>query len=267
VSAQLQDQIAIITGAGRGFGRAIAIRLAQEGAAVAVTARTRAELDTVVAEIQSFGGRALAVEADVTNHEDVLRVVGQTRAQWGDASLFVNNAGVPGPFGPLWEIDPATWWKSQAVHIHAPVLFLREILPSMMRRKSGRVIMVSAIASRAVAPYLSAYCLGKSAQTRLIEQLAAETRGHGVCAFAIDPGFAMTRLAEETMESPDAQHWLPGMVNRLRAKRDDPDAELDMRRCAQRCVELASGRYDALSGKYMELTHDLEEMLRAHPEA
>ncbi len=191
------------------------------------------------------------------------RVVADTRAKLGEVSLFINNAGTPGPFGPMWELDPEAWWKSQGLHIRAPLLFLREVLPSMIERRSGRVIIVSAVASRKVAPYLSAYCVGKIAQTRIVEELAAETQGRGISAFAIDPGFVFTGIAAETMNSPDAQQWLPQMVARLRAKKDEKGADTDLFRCAQRCVDLASGRYDALSGKYTELTDDLDAMLRA----
>ncbi len=253
----------MVTGAGRGFGKAIAKRLAAEGAAVAVTSRTKSQLDAVVAEIEAIGGKALPVAADVTERADVARVVAETRAKLGEIALFINNAGVPGPFGPIWEIDPEVWWKSQGVHIRAPLLFLREVLPSMIERGAGRVIIVSAIASRMVAPYLSAYCVGKIAQTRIVEELAAETKGRGVSAFAIDPGFVFTGIAEETMNSPEAQRWLPQMVGRLRAKKEEKGADTDLYRCAQRCVDLASGRYDALSGKYTELTDDLDALLRA----
>ena len=259
----LQGQVAIVTGAGRGFGKAIAKRLAAEGAVVTVTSRTQSQLDAVVAEIEAAGGRAHAIAADVTDRADVARVVADTRAKLGEVSLFINNAGTPGPFGPIWELDPEAWWQSQGVHIRAPLLFLREVLPSMIERRSGRVIIVSAIASRMVAPYLSAYCVGKIAQTRIVEELAAETRGRGISAFAIDPGFVFTGIAAETMNSPDAQKWLPQMVARLRAKKDEKGADTDLFRCAQRCVDLASGRYDALSGKYTELTDDLDAMLRA----
>ena len=263
MSNKLQGQVALVTGAGRGFGKAIAKRLAAEGAAVAVTSRTKSQLDAVVAEIEAIGGKALPVAADVTERADVARVVAETRAKLGEIALFINNAGVPGPFGPIWEIDPEVWWKSQGVHIRAPLLFLREVLPSMIERGAGRVIIVSAIASRMVAPYLSAYCVGKIAQTRIVEELAAETKGRGVSAFAIDPGFVFTGIAEETMNSPEAQRWLPQMVGRLRAKKEEKGADTDLYRCAQRCVDLASGRYDALSGKYTELTDDLDALLRA----
>jgi NAD(P)-dependent dehydrogenase (short-subunit alcohol dehydrogenase family) len=263
MARELHGQIALVTGAGRGFGKAIAKRLAAEGAAVALTARTQSQLDGVVAEIEASGGKALAIAADVTDRASVTRVVSETQSKLGIVSLFINNAGVPGPFGPMWEIDPEVWWKSQGVHIRAPLLFLREVLPAMIQRRRGRVIIVSAIASRMVAPYLSAYCVGKIAQTRIVEELAAETQGHGVSAFAIDPGFVFTGIAEETMNSPDAQRWLPQMVGRLRARKEEKGADTDLYRCAQRCVDLASGRYDGLSGKYMELTDDLDTMLRA----
>lgn len=260
--AELAGQVAIVTGSGRGFGKAIAQRFAAEGAAVTVTARSKGELDAVASAIESAGGKALAVQGDVRSREDVARVVRETEARFGPVSLLVNNAGTPGPFGPIWEADAESWWRAQEIHIKAPVLYLQEVLGGMTKRKAGRVIIVSAIASRLVAPYLSAYCVGKIAQTRIVEEVAVETKALGVSIFAIDPGFVFTGIAEETMNSPDAQRWLPQMVERLKQRQKEPDADLDLGRCAQRCVDLASGRYDALSGRYMELPDDLDEMVR-----
>lgn len=265
MAGELKGQVAIITGAGRGFGRAIATRLAAEGAAVTVTARTGAQLAQVVAQIEASGGRAHAVAGDVTSRADVARVARETRERLGPITLVVNNAGVPDPFGPLWAIDPDRWWEAQAVHIRAPVLFLREVLPSMVEARAGRFILVSALATRVVAKNLSAYCVGKAAQVRLARQAAHEAREHNVSIFAIDPGFVFTELAAQTMNSPDAQRWLPGMVERLRARKDSPDDSRDLARCAQRCVDLASGRYDALSGNYFELDDDLPGWLAGHP--
>jgi NAD(P)-dependent dehydrogenase (short-subunit alcohol dehydrogenase family) len=262
MTRQLEDQIAIVTGAGRGFGRSIARRLAAEGAAVALVARTAPQLEAVAGEIAAAGGRALAIAADVTEGADVARVLRETEGHFGPVTLLVNNAGVPGPFGPIWTVDPAAWWAAQRLHILAPLLFLQAVLPGMTTRRAGRVIIVSAIASRLVAPYLSAYCVGKIAQTRITEEAAAETRALGVSVFAIDPGFVFTGMAEATMNSPDAQRWLPGMVERLRQKQGAPDRDADLARCAGRCVELASGRYDALSGRYFELGDDLDAALR-----
>jgi NAD(P)-dependent dehydrogenase (short-subunit alcohol dehydrogenase family) len=260
MAGQLAGEIAVVTGAGRGFGRAIALEFARQGAAVTVTSRTRTELDAVAAEIRAAGGSGLAVPGDVTRPGDVERVIAQTERAHGPVSLLVSNAGVPGPFGPLWTIDPELWWASQEVHIRAPMLYLRRVMPAMIERRAGRIIIVSALASRMVAPYLSAYCVGKIAQTRIAAEAAAEAKELGVSLFAIDPGFVFTGIAEETMNSPDAQRWLPGMVSRIRARKDSPDRDADLARCTRRCLDLASGRYDVLSGRYMELDDDIEAM-------
>ncbi|HUN26671.1 MAG TPA: SDR family oxidoreductase [Steroidobacteraceae bacterium] len=262
MTGQFAGEVAVVTGAGRGFGKAIALRFAREGAAVTFTSRTRAELDRAVAEAEGAGARALAVPGDVTELRDVDRVVAATEARFGPVTLLVSNAGVPGPFGPLWLVDPEAWWAAQQVHIRAPFLYIRRVVPGMIERRAGRIIIVSALASRLVAPYLSAYCTGKIAQTRITAELAAETKGLGVSIFAIDPGFVYTGIAEETMNSPDAQRWLPGMVARIRERRDSPHRETDLARCTQRCLDLASGRYDALTGRYMELDDDIEAMRR-----
>ncbi len=261
----LTGQTAIVTGGGRGFGRAIAERLAAEGAAVCVTARSKDQLDDVVRGITAKGGRALAIAGDATNRADVARVVRETESAFGPTTLLVSNAGTPGPFGPIWLTDPDQWWASQGLHIRAPLLFLHAVLPGMVARKQGRVIAISAFAMRWPTAHLSAYCTGKIAQVRLIEEGALETKDHGIALFAMDPGFVFTGIAEETMNSPEAKRWLPGMVARLREKQNEPDDKADLARCAQRCVDLASGKYDALSGKYFELQDDLDTMLAGAP--
>jgi NAD(P)-dependent dehydrogenase (short-subunit alcohol dehydrogenase family) len=258
----LKGKVAIVTGAGRGFGRAIAMRYAGEGAAVAVTSRSPAELQFVVEDIGRIGGRAIAVAGDVTDPADVDRVVTTTERELGPVSVLVSNAGVPGPFGPIWSVDPQQWVAAQYVHIRAPFYYMQRVMPGMIERRSGTVIVVSAIASRIVAPYLSAYCLGKIAQTRLAALAGAEAREFGVNVYAIDPGFVFTGMAEETANHPDAQRWLPGMVERLRSVRESPHRNADLMRCAQRCLDLASGRYSELSGRYLELSDDLDVALR-----
>src|ERR1700733_5075026 len=258
----LKGRVAIVTGAGRGFGRAIALRFAGEGAAVGLTSRSLAELQSAVEDIGRIGGRAIAIEGDVTNPSDVDRVVSTTEQELGPVSLLVSNAGVPGPFGPIWSVDPDQWVAAQYVHIRAPFYYMQRVMPGMIARRAGTVIVVSAIASRIVAPYLSAYCVGKIAQTRLAALAGAEAREFGVNVYAIDPGFVFTGMAEETANHPDAQRWLPGMVERLRSVRESPHRNADLMRCAQRCLDLASGRYSELSGRYLELSDDLDVALR-----
>ena len=257
----LAGETAIVTGAGRGFGRAIAERLASEGAAVGVIARNAAQLEETVAAIREKGGRATAVVADVTEPADVDRAVSQIEADLGLPTIFINNAGVPGPFGPIHELDMDEWWAAQHVHIRAPMLFLRRLLPGMVARDKGRIVVVSAIAARKVAPYLSAYCTGKIAQNRIVEEAAAELADTRVKIFAIDPGFVFTALARETMNAPEAQKWLPTMVGRLKEVSDGSETDAGLARCAQRCPDLVSGRYDDLSGRYLEIPDDLDGLL------
>jgi len=262
MAKELEGQTALVTGGGRGFGKAIALKLAAEGVAVTVTARTQAELDQTVSEIEVAGGRGFGVGGDVTRPEDVARIVYEATERYSSITLLVNNAGIPGPFAPTWVADPSEWWYAQEVHIRAPFMFIREVLPSMVERRIGRIIVVSAIGSYRVDHSMSAYCLGKTAQNRLVQLTAAEVREFGITAFAIDPGFVITELAEITMRDPGAQRWRPEMIRILKERKADPESDLDLLRCAQRCVDLASGRYDALSGRYLELDVDLEVLLR-----
>jgi NAD(P)-dependent dehydrogenase (short-subunit alcohol dehydrogenase family) len=257
----LKGQSGIVTGAGRGFGKAIAKRFAAEGVAVTLTARTQPELDQTVEEIKASGGKALGICGDVTKPEDVEGIVNKANEHFGPVSLLVSNAGIPGPFAPVFAADPAEWWFAQEVHIRAPFMFMRAVLPSMMERRTGCIIVVSAIGSYRVDPSMSAYCLGKTAQNRLVQMMAGEIKDYGIGAFAIDPGFVITGMAEWTMRDAGAQRWVPHMIEHLKTRKADPDSSLDLGRCAQRCVDLASGRYDALSGRYLELPDNLDAML------
>ncbi|MGH8247612.1 MAG: SDR family NAD(P)-dependent oxidoreductase, partial [Gammaproteobacteria bacterium] len=160
----LEGQVAIVTGAGRGFGRAVAVSLAAEGAAVAVASRTRTQLDETVRHIETGGGRGFAIAGDVTQRRDVAFIVAAAEKHFGPVTLLVNNAGVPDPFGPVSDIDPDQWWAAQAVHVYGPLLFMRAVLPGMKQRRAGRIINVSAYGGTVVAPCLSAYCVGKAAQ-------------------------------------------------------------------------------------------------------
>ena len=258
----LEGQVALVTGAGRGFGRAIAERFAAEGAAVALLARSLAQIDEVANAIRVAGGNAIGVRCDVTDAASVEHAVAKTEELLGPIDLLVNNAGVPGPFGPIWQVDPDEWWRAQAIHIRAPMLFMHQVLPGMVERDKGRVICVSAIASRLVAPNLSAYCTGKIAQNRLVAEAAAELAGTSVAVFAIDPGFAATQLARDTAADPEARKYFQPLIERIENVEHAYGTDPDLARCAQRCLDLASGKYDTLSGGYFELPDDLDAKLK-----
>jgi NAD(P)-dependent dehydrogenase (short-subunit alcohol dehydrogenase family) len=258
----LQGQVAIVTGGGRGLGRAIAKRYAVEGAKVLVTARSKNQLDETVEQIHASGGEAIAVAGDVGNREDVSRVVGKAEERFGQVTLLVSNAGNSGPFGPIWYVDPDAWWNTQLVHVRGMLLYSRAVLPSMIKQRVGHIIIVSAVAAIRVEQNMSAYAVAKSTQVRFTEHLAAEVKEYGIAAFAIQPGTVFTDLARGTIANPDTLRWRPGMVDRLRKLKEESDPAVGLEKCGEFCYRLASGQYDALSGHYIDIVEDLDEKLR-----
>lgn len=259
---RFSGEVALVTGAGKGFGRAIALKLARDGAAVALVARTAGDVEAVAQEIRAGGGTALPIAADVTLEADVQRSIDETEAALGPITLFVNNAGVGWPYGPVGGMDVAQWWQAQHLHQLAPMLYLSRLLPRMSAAGKGRVVVVSAKASHLTGGGMSAYITGKTAQVRIVNVAALEVKAAGVSIFAIDPGFVVTDLARETMTNPQARAHLSGMVERLGAVKDK-DFSTELNACAQRVSDLLSGQYDALTGGYFEMQDDLDAALAA----
>lgn len=258
MDSELDGQIAVVTGSGRGFGKAIAEGLAAAGAAVVVTSRTRSEIDAAVKSIADSGGKAIGVPADVTKLTDVEELRAAAEAAFGPVTLAVHNAGVPWPFGPTWEVDPARWWSAQQVHVLGAMHVIKTFVPGMVERQNGRVVVISSAGGTRVAPYMSGYGVAKNTQIRLVEFLGHE--GHnagGVAAFAVHPGDELTGISDLTMNDPDAQRWVPWFVDHLHTKIGE-DSSAGFKACADLVVTLATGRYDRLSGQYLTPTDDLD---------
>ncbi len=267
MAQRLAGQSALVTGAGRGFGRSIALRLAADGAAVTLVSRSAGQLENVAEEIRAAGGKAIVAATDVTDPAQVKAACDAARQAHGAPSILVSNAGVPWPFGPVWETDIEKWWQAEAVHIRAPYLFMHELMPDMIAAKRGRVICISAIATKLTLPFLSAYSVGKAALNKLVEMAAEEARSHNVQVFAVEPGFVITQLAEDTYNDPDAQKWMPHMLSYLDEGRGRENGDADLHRTAERCAVLAAGDYDILSGRYMELPDPIDAWKREAEEA
>jgi NAD(P)-dependent dehydrogenase (short-subunit alcohol dehydrogenase family) len=253
----LGGQVAIVTGAGRGIGRAVAQELAKTGAAVAVLARSEDQLTETVALIEGEGGRALALPVDVTDQQAVARAVAETERQLGPVDLLVNNAGHGGQVGPVWEVEPDEWWRCVEVNLRGPFLCARAVLPGMIARRRGRIIITSSLAGTGPWPYMSAYAISKAAVTRLAENLTAETEAHGISVFAVQPGPVRT-AAWEIFLSDEAKTYLPDMYKYV----SQGGSGVPPERAAKLVVFLASGQADALSGCFISVDDDVAEMVQ-----
>jgi len=144
----LSEKVAVVTGGGRGIGRAIALKFAGEGAAVVVAARTKSEIEAVAAEVRKSGGRAAAVAADVADEKDCERLIREAESQFARVDILVNNAGEYGPVKPVEEISPAEWDRVIAVHLRGAYLLTRLVLPGMYARGSGVILNISSLSAK-----------------------------------------------------------------------------------------------------------------------
>jgi glucose 1-dehydrogenase len=208
----LAGQVAIITGGGRGIGRAIALRFAREGASVLLAARTQSQTEAVAAELKAAGHKAAAIAADVSQESDCQAIVSAARKQFGHVDVLVNNAGVLGPVKPVEEISPKEWDEVIAINLRGPYLLSRLVLPEMYQRGSGAIINVSSVAAKAALQWNSPYAASKAGLVGLTRTLAAEAARKGVRVNAICPG--------PVPETEMSQALGKGIAERLHA---DPD--------------------------------------------
>ena len=184
----LSEKVAVITGGGRGIGRAIVLKFAAEGAVVVVAARTKAEIESVVQEVRKAGGRAAAVPADVADETQCERLIQEAAAQFGRVDILVNNAGEYGPVKPVEEITPPEWDRVVAVHLRGAYLLTRLVLPAMYARASGVILNISSLSAKSAFGWGSPYAAAKAGMLGLTRVVAAEAARKGVRVNAICPG-------------------------------------------------------------------------------
>ena len=243
---QLTDQVAIVTGGGRGIGREIAVKFAEAGAKVAVAARTREQLDESIALIHLQGGQAISFVVDITSQSDVERMVKETTRTFGPVDILVNNAGASGPESLLWETDADEWWHVVEVNLRGPFLCAHAVLPGMIERQRGKIINVTSGAGTVPFALNSCYPVSKAALFRLTDCIAEMTRERGVSVFAISPGLVRTAMTQDMQifkDVPDDK-WSP------------------IENAGNLCVFLASGKADRLSGRYLTVRDNIPELIR-----
>jgi NAD(P)-dependent dehydrogenase (short-subunit alcohol dehydrogenase family) len=253
--------VALVTGGGRGVGRLLAQSLASTGAAVGLVARSGDELADTARLIEATGGVAASAEADVGDAAATGEAISQLRERLGPIDLLVNNAGVSGPHGPAWEVDPDRWWRTVEVNLRGTFNCAGIVLPEMAARGRGRIVNITSHAGVFRWPTVSAYSVAKAAVVKFTENLAYETRRYGVSVFGVHPGLLPIGLSSEAALSGEPENLYEARVWAWLRRQLDEGRGSDPARAADLVVRLASGRYDALAGRQLSVDDDLDELL------
>ncbi|QKV74031.1 type I polyketide synthase [Amycolatopsis sp. Hca4] len=260
-SVKLTGMTVLLTGATGGLGRVFAGALADAGANLVLTGRSGGQLDELASTLQERGTGVLAVSADVTDRDAPAQVIAAATTEFGAVDALVNNAGVAGPVGPMWETDEAEWWHAMSVNLRGSARVIRAALPGMLSRRSGRIVNVVSSAGKHRWPTLSGYSVSKGAIIKLTDNLAPELAGSGVAAFSYHPGLVDVGITgDQLRRARTRDRHLNGIGDWLADQRDG-GRFTEPERAAVMLLRLLSGEADALSGSYLTPEDDLTALL------
>jgi 3-oxoacyl-[acyl-carrier protein] reductase len=226
---------------------------AQAGARVGLLSRSQAELDLAKLEIEQAGGSALRLRADVRNPDELAVAVDRMRGAFGQVEILINAAGVPGPIGPFLSAKPKAWNETIETHIIGAANVCRAVLPGMVERRSGKIILIAGVGAATVRPNFTAYAASKTAVVRFAECLAAEVLDHNVQVNAIAPGASYTHMTDEILHAGEERA----------GRREIEDAEqvrvtggTPPEKQIQLALFLASDRANHITGKLIHVNDD-----------
>ncbi len=250
----LEGRAAIVTGAGGGIGRALALEFAGAGANVVCVGRTESKVQETLHLLESEGGRGIALRVDVTDWIQVKQMVGKVLERFGGIDLLFNNAGSFQWVGPVWEADPGVWWHDVTVNLLGSMLCCRAVLPHMIERNFGTIINMDG-GGGSNGPNLggSAYGCSKAALLRFSEGLARELEsvGSSVLVFCMMPGFVRTVMTEYLIAKPEREKWQKHVRELMGS-----EAELPPEACARATMKLLSIACPELNGRIFYVDTD-----------
>jgi 3-oxoacyl-[acyl-carrier protein] reductase len=250
----------LVTGAGRGLGKRLALGFARLGARVALVSRSKAELDLTQIEIEQAGGNALRILADVTDAEKMSLAAERAHVAFqSPIGILVCAAGVLGPIETFAQSSAKAWNEAFNINLMGVVNACRAVLPHMTARRSGKIIVLTCETDRPPHPLLSAYSVSKSAVVRLVEAIAAEVVDHNVQINCLDPGRAYTTLTDELIAAQDRLE--PSLTAEAREVRRSGGASADLQ--LQIAAFLASEQSNHISGKLIQISDDWQKLKNA----
>jgi NAD(P)-dependent dehydrogenase (short-subunit alcohol dehydrogenase family) len=252
----LKDQGVLITGAGRGVGKRLALGFAQAGARVGLLARTQAELDATKLEIEHAGGAALRIRADVRDFEQVSAAVDRMRVVFGGVQVLVAAAAVQGPIGPFIEGKPKQWSEVLETNVLGVMHACRAVLPQMIERRSGKIIVLSGPGAADARPNFAPFAASNAAVVRLVETLAEEVRDHNVQVNCMTPGGTYTSMTDEIIQAGARA----GTKDLEEAEQVRLMGGVPPEKQIQLALFLASERSNHVSGKLIHITDDWKRL-------
>ena len=256
--AELEGKTALITGAGRGIGQAIALAYAREGARLSLGARSVSELEETADECRKLDAKVLITPTDVTDVSQVEGLIAATVERYSTIDILVNNAGIGGPIGVLQDNDLDAWINTVQINLIGVYLCCRAVVPVMKRQNAGRIVNLSGAGAANAWANMSAYCSSKAAVVRLTEVLALELADTKITVNALGPGSVHTRMWDEMTE--DAAKAGADLIHEVGLRvTSGGGASID--RCADLAVWLAGSAADGLSGRIISAFNDDFESL------
>ena len=253
MSSTLKHKSVLITGAGRGIGKRLAMGFAEAGARVGLLARSQAELDLAKLEIEQAGGTAVKLRADVRNLDEMAHAVERLRALFDGLDILIAAAGMQGPIGPFLASKPKLWNETVETNLIGVANACRVTLPAMIEKRSGKIILIAGGGSAYSRPYFTAYAASKSAVVRFGECLADEVREHNVQVNTIAPGGAYTTMTDEILRAGEDRA----------GRKEIEDAEkvritggVAPEKQTQLAIFLASQKSNHISGKLIHVNDD-----------